>query len=82
MDSHALKKLARAVINTEATAVASLTARIDEMFVDACQTILDCQGRIVVLGMGKSGHIAGKIAATLASTDRSMTQITREALEK
>lgn len=68
MDSHALKKLARAVINTEATAVASLTARIDEMFVDACQTILDCQGRIVVLGMGKSGHIAGKIAATLAST--------------
>jgi arabinose-5-phosphate isomerase len=68
MDSHALKKLARAVISTEATAVASLTARIDEAFVAACQTILDCQGRIVVLGMGKSGHIAGKIAATLAST--------------
>jgi arabinose-5-phosphate isomerase len=68
MDSHALKKLARAVISTEATAVASLTTRIDEAFVAACQTILDCQGRIVVLGMGKSGHIAGKIAATLAST--------------
>jgi len=68
MDSHALKKLARAVISTEATAVASLTTRIDEAFVAACQTILDCRGRIVVLGMGKSGHIAGKIAATLAST--------------
>ena len=68
MDSHALKKLARAVVNTEAAAVASLTSRIDEAFVTACQTILDCRGRIVVLGMGKSGHIAGKIAATLAST--------------
>ncbi len=68
MDSHALKKLARAVISTEATAVASLTTRIDEAFVAACQTILDCRGRIVVLGMGKSGHIAGKIASTLAST--------------
>jgi arabinose-5-phosphate isomerase len=68
MDSHALKKLARAVVNTEAAAVASLTSRIDETFVTACQTILDCRGRIVVLGMGKSGHIAGKIAATLAST--------------
>lgn len=68
MDSNALKKLARAVITTEARAAASLTSRIDESFVMACQTILDCKGRIVVLGMGKSGHIAGKIAATLAST--------------
>lgn len=68
MDSYALKKLARAVIDTEATAVASLVSRIDETFVAACQIILECRGRIVVLGMGKSGHIAGKIAATLAST--------------
>ena len=68
MDSFALKELARAVINTEATAVASLISHIDEAFVAACQLILDCRGRIVVLGMGKSGHIAGKIAATLAST--------------
>jgi arabinose-5-phosphate isomerase len=68
MDSNALKKLARAVIETEAAAVAGLTKRIDDAFVAACQIILDCQGRIVVLGMGKSGHIAGKIAATLAST--------------
>ncbi len=68
MDSIALKELARAVINTEATAVTSLLSRIDGAFVSACQFILDCRGRIVVLGMGKSGHIAGKIAATLAST--------------
>jgi arabinose-5-phosphate isomerase len=68
MDSFALKELALTVINTEATAVASLSSRIDDEFVAACQLILDCKGRIVVLGMGKSGHIAGKIAATLAST--------------
>jgi len=68
MDSLALKELARAVINTEAAAVSGLLSRIDEAFVAACQLILDCRGRIVVLGMGKSGHIAGKIAATLAST--------------
>jgi len=68
MDSFALKELARVVINTEATAVTGLLTRIDEAFVAACQLILDCRGRIVVLGMGKSGHIAGKIAATLAST--------------
>ena len=68
MNSDALKDLARAVINTEATAVASLAGRIDDAFVTACQMILDCKGRIVVLGMGKSGYIAGKIAATLAST--------------
>lgn len=68
MDSNALKKLARAVISTEAAAVTNLSARIDESFVAACQHIIDCEGRIVVLGMGKSGHIAGKIAATLAST--------------
>ena len=68
MDSDALKKLARAVISTEAAAVSNLTSRIDESFVAACQLIIDCRGRIVVLGMGKSGHIAGKIAATLAST--------------
>ena len=68
MDSNALKKLARAVISTEAAAVSSLSARIDESFVAACRLIIECRGRIVVLGMGKSGHIAGKIASTLAST--------------
>ncbi|GMR14435.1 MAG: KpsF/GutQ family sugar-phosphate isomerase [Gammaproteobacteria bacterium] len=68
MESTALKSLARAVVSTEAAAVASLESRIDDTFVSACETILACRGRVVVLGMGKSGHIAGKIAATLAST--------------
>ncbi|MDT4331913.1 KpsF/GutQ family sugar-phosphate isomerase [Methylomonas sp. MV1] len=49
-------------------AVARLAERIDEAFVRACHLLLDCKGRVVVTGMGKSGHIAGKIAATLAST--------------
>lgn len=68
MDSVALKNLAREVISTEADAVASLENRIDDNFVTACEIILGCKGRVVVLGMGKSGHIASKIAATLAST--------------
>lgn len=63
-----IKCLGLAVIETEAQAVAALAARIDDTFVAACRYMLDCQGRIVVLGIGKSGHIAGKIAATLAST--------------
>lgn len=56
------------VIRIEAAAVAALVARMDDHFGAACQTLLDCSGRIVVMGMGKSGHIARKIAATLAST--------------
>jgi arabinose-5-phosphate isomerase len=60
--------LALAVLETEAGAVAALTKRIDGTFLSACQFILDCRGRVVVLGMGKSGHIGGKLAATLAST--------------
>lgn len=63
-----LQQLGLAVIETEAKAVAALAARIDDNFVQACQFMLACEGRIVVLGMGKSGHIGGKIAATLAST--------------
>jgi arabinose-5-phosphate isomerase len=63
-----LRELALAVIHTETEAVNALVARIDESFVRACGYLLHCEGRIVVLGMGKSGHIGGKIAATLAST--------------
>lgn len=63
-----LQQLGLAVIDIEAKAVAALSARIDANFVQACQYMLACEGRIVVLGMGKSGHIGGKIAATLAST--------------
>ncbi|EGV30990.1 KpsF/GutQ family protein [Thiorhodococcus drewsii AZ1] len=61
-------ELGRAVIEIEATSVAALGARIDATFLRACRYMLACEGRIVVLGMGKSGHIGGKIAATLAST--------------
>ncbi|RAP38398.1 MULTISPECIES: KpsF/GutQ family sugar-phosphate isomerase [Legionella] len=61
-------KLGLAVIETEAQAVLELTQRIDERFDRACRLLLSCQGRVVVTGMGKSGHIAHKIAATLSST--------------
>ncbi|ALP51703.1 D-arabinose 5-phosphate isomerase [Candidatus Tenderia electrophaga] len=63
-----LKQLGTAVVETEAAAVAALTARIDDNFIHACELMLACEGRIVVIGMGKSGHIGSKIAATLAST--------------
>lgn len=59
---------ARKVISIEARAVAELAERITSDFGEACQYLLNCVGRIVVLGMGKSGHIGNKIAATLAST--------------
>jgi len=67
-DEDRIRSLGRAVIETEAAAVAALTERIDDAFVQACRYMLACLGRIVVLGMGKSGHIGGKVAATLAST--------------
>lgn len=57
-----------AVIETEAQAVFELTQRIDSRFEQACELLLGCKGRIVVTGMGKSGHIANKMAATFSST--------------
>lgn len=59
---------ARAVIEKEARALHDLHGRIDGSFVSACRAMLGCKGRVVTTGMGKSGHIARKIAATLAST--------------
>ncbi len=59
---------ARRVIDIEAQAIIELRTRIDADFFNACEHILNCQGRVVVTGMGKSGHIGRKIAATLAST--------------
>ena len=56
------------VIDKEAAAILNLRERIDHNFADACELLLNCNGRIVVLGLGKSGHIGNKIAATLAST--------------
>lgn len=60
--------LAREVLSIEAAAVQALTQRIDESFLRALDIILSCEGRVIVSGMGKSGHIARKIAATMAST--------------
>ncbi|MGB0449020.1 MAG: KpsF/GutQ family sugar-phosphate isomerase [Porticoccaceae bacterium] len=59
---------AKRTIKMEADAVEQLLGRLDDNFVTACQTMLDCEGRVVITGMGKSGHIGNKIAATLAST--------------
>ncbi len=59
---------ARRTLEIEATAVTALGTRLDGAFVRAVHMILDCRGRVVVSGMGKSGHVAGKIAASLAST--------------
>jgi len=58
----------RRVLATEATAVAALEDRLDATFDRACALVLACSGKVVVTGMGKSGHIARKLAATLAST--------------
>lgn len=61
-------ELAREVLRTEAQAVSDLVARIDGSFAQAVELLRTCKGRVVVSGMGKSGHIARKIAATFAST--------------
>ncbi len=63
-----LLALGKAVIEIEGKAVMALHTRINQCFVQACRLMLNCKGRIIVTGMGKSGHIASKIAATLAST--------------
>lgn len=67
-DTGALVALGIAVIKTEARALEALIPRVDGGFARTCQYVLDCQGRVVIMGMGKSGHIGKKIAATLAST--------------
>ena len=68
MDAAALQQMGRKVLEIERDALTALLPRIDADFARACQIMLGCTGRIVVTGMGKSGHIGGKIAATLAST--------------
>ena len=60
--------MAREVLETEAKAISDLIARLDERFIRAVRLVLDCRGRVVVSGIGKSGHVARKIASTLAST--------------
>lgn len=68
MTESSFQKQGKNVIALEAEAIAALSDRINAEFDRACKTMLDCSGRVVVVGMGKSGHIGGKIAATLAST--------------
>jgi len=68
MDRLAIQKLGRAVLETEAATLTALLTRVDDHFAAACEAMLGCTGRVIVIGMGKSGHIGGKIAATLAST--------------
>lgn len=58
----------RRVLDIEARAIQALAPRIGEDFAQACRICLECKGRVIITGMGKSGHIGGKIAATLAST--------------
>lgn len=65
---HDFLEWAREAMQTEADAVREVARSLDGSFARAAQALLDCRGRVVVMGMGKSGHIGGKIAATLAST--------------
>lgn len=68
IDERALLEEARQVLETEAAAIRALIPRLDGDFIAAVRLMLGCKGRVVVCGMGKSGHIARKIAATMAST--------------
>lgn len=65
---HLLLEYAGNVLNIEAQAILTLAGRLDQAFIEACLLIYHTRGRVVVTGMGKSGHIGRKIAATLAST--------------
>jgi arabinose-5-phosphate isomerase len=67
-DSKRLVEMGRDALRIEARAVAALVERLGDEFAMACRMLLACRGRVVVSGMGKSGHVGGKIAATLAST--------------
>ncbi len=60
--------LANAVIDAEVEAIKAMKSNIDSSFTGACKAILSCKGRVIISGMGKSGHISNKIAATFAST--------------
>jgi arabinose-5-phosphate isomerase len=67
-DPASLISAGRRALEIEERAIAALKPRLDASFARACEICLACRGRVIVTGMGKSGHIAGKIAATLAST--------------
>ena len=63
-----VKKAAVEALKIEMTAISQLIPRVDDEFLKVCEAILNCRGRVIVSGMGKSGHIGRKIAATFAST--------------
>ena len=67
-EGHRALQMAVRTLEIEARALSQLATRQDERFVHAVRAVLACQGRVVVMGMGKSGHVGRKIAATLAST--------------
>jgi arabinose-5-phosphate isomerase len=68
LDPERALALGRDVLATEANAIRALQTRLGTQFLSAARALLDCHGRVVVIGIGKSGHVARKIAATLAST--------------
>lgn len=68
LDAQQLLARGRRVLDTEIAAITAVRERLQANFVDACRLLHDCKGRVVVSGMGKSGHIGNKVAATLAST--------------
>ncbi len=68
LDTHDILQSARRTLEMESAAVAALAQAIDTDFARACQLLLKVEGRVIVTGIGKSGHVANKIAATLAST--------------
>ncbi|MBU0745017.1 MAG: KpsF/GutQ family sugar-phosphate isomerase [Gammaproteobacteria bacterium] len=68
IETNRIHEIALAVLETEAQAILNLRKHINDDFVEACKILIACDGRIIVTGIGKSGHIGNKIAATLAST--------------
>ncbi|MEI2417812.1 KpsF/GutQ family sugar-phosphate isomerase [Orrella sp. JC864] len=66
--THTALESARRTLRIEAQAIETLARRLDDSFAQACELLLQCKGRVVVSGLGKTGHVARKIAATLAST--------------
>ena len=63
--------VAKRVLDIESSAISGVKKNLDQNFTDACELCFNCEGKIIVMGLGKSGHIADKIAATFASTGTS-----------
>lgn len=68
VDDSTLIKSGLTALEIETAALSNLSRKLDANFAKACRAILGCTGRVIVIGIGKSGHVANKIAATLAST--------------